>query len=294
MRQWHWVELFNDYECDIHYHPGKANVVADALSRKEREKPLDVRALRLTIQMSLTSQICKAQREVLREENLRGERLRGLECELIPNADGVMYFINQIWVPLRGNLRELVMNEARKSSYHASIKVAPFEALYGRKYRSPLRWAEVGERQLTGPELIQETTDKVALIMGRLKVVANQQKSYADNRRKSLQFQVGDRVLLKVSPWKGVIRFGKGRKLSPRYIGPFEILSRVGPIAYRLELPQELDGVHDVFQVSNLKKCLSDETLIIPPNEVQIDNKLRFIEERVEVLDEKIQKLRRS
>ncbi|XP_021991604.1 uncharacterized protein LOC110888383 [Helianthus annuus] len=100
--------------------------------------------------------------------------------------------------------------------------------------------------------------------------------------------------MLKVSPWKGVVRFGKGGKLSPRYIGPFEIASRVGPIAYRLKLPQELSGVHDVFHVSNLKKCLSDETLIIPPGEVRVDDKLRFIEEPVEVLDRKTQKLRRS
>ncbi|XP_021971943.1 uncharacterized protein LOC110867114 [Helianthus annuus] len=100
--------------------------------------------------------------------------------------------------------------------------------------------------------------------------------------------------MLKVSPWKGVVRFGKGGKLSPRYIGPFEIASRVGPVAYRLKLPHELNGVHGVFHVSNLKKCLSDETLIIPHGEVRVDDKLRFIEELVEVLDRKTQKLRRS
>ncbi|XP_022041269.1 uncharacterized protein LOC110943848 [Helianthus annuus] len=101
-------------------------------------------------------------------------------------------------------------------------------------------------------------------------------------------------VELKVSPWKGIVRFGRGGKLSPRYIGPFEVVSRVGPVAYRLKLPQELIGVHDVFHVSNLKKCLPDETLIIPPGEVRADDKLRFIEVPVEVLDRKTQKLRRS
>ncbi|KAD4982021.1 hypothetical protein E3N88_18692 [Mikania micrantha] len=113
----------------------------------------------------------------------------------------------------------------------------------------------------------------------------DRQKSYADKRRKPLEFQVGDKVLLKVSPWKGVIRFGKRGKLNPRNIGPFEILKRIGPVAYRLNLPAELDGVHNVFHVSNLKKCLSDETLVIPLDEIQVDEQLRFMEEPVEIMD---------
>src|ERR1044071_10243316 len=113
-------------------------------------------------------------------------------------------------------------------------------------------------------------------------------------RRKPLEFQVGDRVLLKVSPWKGVARFGKRGKLNPRYIGPFKVLSRVGTVAYKLELPQELSGIHDTFHVSNLKKCLSDETLIIPADEIQIDDKLHFVEEPIEVTDWKGQKLKGS
>ncbi|XP_021991643.1 uncharacterized protein LOC110888425 [Helianthus annuus] len=117
MRQRRRVELLNDNECDIRYHPGKENVVEDALSRKEQEKPLRVRALGLTIQTSLTDQIRNAQREALKDENLRREGLRGLERELIPKADEVMYFMNRIWVPRRGNLHELVMNEAHKSRY---------------------------------------------------------------------------------------------------------------------------------------------------------------------------------
>ncbi|GJX17983.1 putative reverse transcriptase domain-containing protein [Tanacetum coccineum] len=134
--------------------------------------------------------------------------------------------------------------------YHASIKAAPFKALYGRKCRSP--------------------------------------KSYVDVRRKPLEFEVGDKVMLKVSPWKGVVRFGKRGKLSPRYIGPFKILSRVGPVAYKLELPRELQGIHNTFHVSNLKKCLSDEDLIIPLDEVRIDEKLHFIEEPIEIMDREV------
>ncbi|KAD4385368.1 hypothetical protein E3N88_25536 [Mikania micrantha] len=122
----------------------------------------------------------------------------------------------------------------------------------------------------------------------------DRQKSYADKRRKPLEFQVGDRVLLKVSPWKGVIRFGKRGKLSPRYVGPFEILKRIGPVAYQLKLPDELSGVHDVFHVSNLKKCLSDETLIVPLEEIQVDEQLRFIEEPAEIMDREVKQLKQS
>ncbi|GJZ03858.1 putative reverse transcriptase domain-containing protein [Tanacetum coccineum] len=144
------------------------------------------------------------------------------------------------------------------NSYHTSIKCAPFEALYGRKCRSPVIWTEVGESQLIGPEIVQETTEKIVQIKERLKTARSRQKSYADKRRKPLEFQVGDRVLLKVSPWKGVVRFGKKGKLAPRYVGPFEIVEHVGPVAYRLKLPQELSCVHDTFHVSNLKKCLAE------------------------------------
>ncbi|GKB07953.1 putative reverse transcriptase domain-containing protein [Tanacetum coccineum] len=118
------------------------------------------------------------------------------------------------------------------NSYHSSIKCAPFEALYGRKCRSPVLWAEIGESSLIGPELVQETTDKVVLIKEKLKAAKDRQKSYVDNRRKPLEFEVGDRVMLKVSPWKGVIRFGKKGKLAPRYVGPFEILERISLVAY--------------------------------------------------------------
>ncbi|GKG24197.1 hypothetical protein Tco_0392233, partial [Tanacetum coccineum] len=124
-------------------------------------------------------------------------------------------------------------------------------------------------------------TDKVVIFKERLKAARHRQKSYADNRRKLLEFEVGDQVLLKVSPWKGVIRFGKKGKLAPRFVGPFEILERVGPVAYRLRLPEELSSEHDTFHVSNLKKCLSDAYLHVPLDEIKIDKILHFVEEPV-------------
>ncbi|GJY45054.1 putative reverse transcriptase domain-containing protein [Tanacetum coccineum] len=174
------------------------------------------------------------------------------------------------------------------NSYHTSIKVAPFEALYGRKCRSPICWAEVGDAQLTSPEIVHETTEKIIQIKKRIQAARDRQKSYADRRRKSLEFEIGDKVMLKVSPWKGVIRFGKRGKLNPRYIVPFKILSRVGTLAYQLELPEQLSGVHITFHVSNLKKCFVDEPLAILLDEIQIDDKLNFLEEPVEIMDREL------
>ncbi|GJY82029.1 hypothetical protein Tco_0494780 [Tanacetum coccineum] len=151
-----------------------------------------------------------------------------------------------------------------------------------------------GWTSLTGLELVQETTDKVVLIKEKLKAARDRQKSYADNGRKPLEFEVGDRVLLKVSPWKGVIRFGKRGKLAPMYVGPFKILERIGPVAYRLRLPEELSGVHDTYYVSNLKKYLADSNLHVPLNEIKIDKTLRFVEEPVEIMEREIKKLKRS
>ncbi|GKA21692.1 reverse transcriptase domain-containing protein, partial [Tanacetum coccineum] len=441
MRQQRWIQLLSDYDCEICYHPGKANVVADALSRKVRDKPLRVRSLVMTSCTDLSERILKAQLEAVKQENVMAENLgRMLKPIFEIHSNGIRYFENRVWLPLFGGLRDLIMHESHKSkysihpgsdkmyqdlkklywwpnmkadiatyqpkipewkwehitmdfvtglprtssgydsiwvifdrltksahflpmkktdsmekltrlylkevvcrhgvplsiisdcdsrfafgfwrslqnalgtslnmstayhpetdgqsertiqtledmlracvidfggswdrhlplvefsynnSYHASIKAAPFEALYGRKCRSPVCWSEVGDSQLTGPELIRETTEKIIQIKNRLLTARSRQKSYADVRRKPMEFDVGDMVMLKVSPWKGVIRFGKRGKLSPRYVGPFKIIKRIGPVAYRLELPEKLRGIHNTFHVSNLKKCLADENFLL-------------------------------
>ncbi|GJY23361.1 putative reverse transcriptase domain-containing protein [Tanacetum coccineum] len=180
------------------------------------------------------------------------------------------------------------------NSYHTSIKAAPFEALYGQKCRSPVCWTEVGDVQLTTLEIVHETTEKIIKIRSRIQTACDRQKSYADVRRKPLDFQVGDKVMLKVSLWKGVIRFGKRGKLNPRYIGPLKVLEKVATVAYRLKLPQRLSRVHSTFRVSNLKKCLSDESLMILLDEIHIDNKLHFVEEPVEIMDREAKWLKQS
>ncbi|GKB85477.1 putative reverse transcriptase domain-containing protein, partial [Tanacetum coccineum] len=450
MRQHRWIELLSDYDCEIRYHPGKANVVADALSRKEISKPLRVRALVMTIGLDLPSRVIEAQKEAVKVKNLKAEDISGMLKKLEAHADGTLCLDNRSWLPCYDDMRSLIMYESHKSKYsihpgsdkmyhylkmlywwpnmkadiatyvskcltcvkvkaehqrpsgllvqpdipewkwdkitmdfitklpktiarydsiwvivdrltksehflpmketdsteklmrlymkeivvrhgipvsiisdrdsHFTLRVwqslhkalgtqldlstayhpqtdgqtAPFEALYGRKCRSPVCWAEVGEAQLTGPEIIHETTEKIFKIRDRMQAARDRQKSYADKRRRPLEFEVGDKVMLKVAPWKGVMRFGKRGKLNPRYIGPFRIIERIGPVAYRLELPQELSRVHNVFHVCNLKKCLSDDTLVIPLEEIQLDDKLNFVEEPVEIMDREVKQLKRS
>ncbi|KAI3714755.1 hypothetical protein L6452_21714 [Arctium lappa] len=180
---------------------------------------------------------------------------------------------------------------AYNNSYHSSIGMAPFEALYGRKCRTPVCWLEAGEKQFAGLEIVQETTDKVKEIRERLKVAQDRHKSYANKKRRPVEFQVGDRVMLKVSPWKGIIRFGKRVKLSPRFLGPFVILKRIGLQAYRLDLPSEMDGIHPTFHVCYLQKCLAEKESVIPLTEIRVDNGNRCVEEPEAILESKVKKL---
>nr|GEU65205.1 putative reverse transcriptase domain-containing protein [Tanacetum cinerariifolium] len=174
--------------------------------------------------------------------------------------------------------------------YHASIKAAPYEALYGWKCRSFVCWSEFGDSQLTVPEMICETTEKIVQIKNRLLTARSHQKSYADRRSKSLEFEVSDMVLLKVSLWKGVVCFGKHEKLSPRYIRPFKILARVGFVAYTLELPKEFKWIHSTFHVSYLKKCLTKGDIVVSMDVIQLDDKLHMIEEPMEIVDREVTK----
>ncbi|KAL0387779.1 UNVERIFIED_CONTAM: Transposon Tf2-11 polyprotein [Sesamum radiatum] len=185
-----------------------------------------------------------------------------------------------------------LMEFAYNNSFHSSIDMAPYEALYGRRCRSPVCWDIEGLRQLEGPELVQETVEKIQIVKKCLKAAQDRQKSYVDKHHREMEYEVGDKVFLKVSPWKGILRFGKQGKLSPRYIGPYEIIERIGPLAYRLALPVELSQIHDVFHVSMLRRYRSDPSHVIHEPEVEISEQLTYMEEPAEILDRSVRKLR--
>ena len=179
---------------------------------------------------------------------------------------------------------------AYNNSYQSSIGMAPYEALYGRKCRTPVCWDEVGESRLISLEIVKDTTEKVNMIRERLKIANDRQKSYADNRR-DLKFEMGDQEFLRVSPWKGILRFGKRGKLSPRYIGPYEIVDKVGEVAYRLRLLSELANIHDVFHVSMLRKYIANPSHILKEQPIQLKENLTYEEHPIEILDRRDQVL---
>nr|GFB44945.1 putative reverse transcriptase domain-containing protein [Tanacetum cinerariifolium] len=279
IRQRRWLELLSDYDCDIHYHPGKANIVADTLSRKELEPPLRVRALVMTIGLDFPWQILNAQTEARKPENIKKEDVGGRLVEnsrdpdkvrkekLKPRTDGILFLNGRSWLPCYGDLRTVIMHESHKlkysihpgsdkmyqdmkklywwpnikadiatyvSSYHASIKAAPFEALYGRKCRSPVYWTEVGGAQILSPELIQETIEKIVQIKQVMQAARDRQKSYTDLKRKPMEFQVGD------------------------------------------------------------KKCHANEPLAVLLDGLHFDDKLHFVEEPVEIVNREVKRLKQS
>nr|GEU79000.1 putative reverse transcriptase domain-containing protein [Tanacetum cinerariifolium] len=218
----------------------------------------------------------------MKEESIKEEALSGANEKLETGADGIKYLNGRVWILKVNNLREVVMDEAHRYIFNSPrssqdvhgckrvLLVAKNEERHCHIYRHG-RFRSCFWRLL---QKALETVDKITAIKERLKTTRSQQKSYADNSRKPLEFQVGDQVLLKVSPWKDTIHFRKQWKLNPRYTRPFKVLSKVGLVAYHLELPRELSGIHNVFHVSNLKKCLTDETLVVSLKELKITDKL--------------------
>ena len=177
------------------------------------------------------------------------------------------------------------------NSFQSSIEMAPYEALYGRKCRTPLCWTELSEKKIIDPDLIQETEEKVKMIKEILKVATDRQKSYANMRRKDIRYEIDEKVFLKVSPWKKVMRFGKKDKLSPRFIGPYEMIEKVGPVAYRLALPPELEKIHNVFHVSMLRRYMSNSSHVVSSETIEFKQDLTYEEEPVEILAWEVKEL---
>nr|GEY32473.1 putative reverse transcriptase domain-containing protein [Tanacetum cinerariifolium] len=337
-------------DCEIHYHPGKANVVADALSRKERVKPKRVRDINMILLTRIKDRILAAQKEAVDESGdvrtLIMDEAHKSKYSIHPGAKKMYYHLRDRyrWPGMKKDIAEYVskcltylkvkaehqrpsgllqqpkipsMQEAlgtrldMSKAYHPQTDgqsertiqtledmlracILDFEGRSVVRQLCGMRLKKVEKGQLIGPELVQETTEKISQIKDRLKAARDRQKSYVDKRRKPLEFSVGNYVLLKVSHWKGVVLFGKKGKLAPRFVGPFDIIEKVGPVAYRLDLYEELNGVHDTFHVSNLKKCLAGPTLQVPLDEIRVDAKLNFVEEPVEILEREFKKLKRS
>ncbi|GJY29362.1 putative reverse transcriptase domain-containing protein [Tanacetum coccineum] len=207
----------------------------------------------------------------------------GIPVSIIYDRDG--RFASNFWRSLQ---KALGMNLDMSTAYHPQTDGQSERAI--QTLKDMLRACVIDFEK----ELVQETTEKIIQIKQRIQAARDRQKSYVDLKRKPMEFQVGDRVMLKVSPWKGVVRFGKRGKLNPRYVGPFNVLEKVGAVAYKLELPQELRRVHNTFHVSNLKKCYADEPLVVPLDGLHIDDKLHFVKDPVEIMDRKVKRLKQS
>nr|GEU90211.1 putative reverse transcriptase domain-containing protein [Tanacetum cinerariifolium] len=340
LRQRRWIKLLSDYDCEIWYHPAKANVVTDALSQKERDKPLRVRALMKTVHNDLPKRIREAQKEAMKDKYVKKEKLGRMIKKIFEfHPDGTRCFRNRVWLPRFGGLRNLVMYEWHKSNKCLTCaKVIAKHQKPSRLLQEPKipvwKWErntmdfESGMlRTPSGYDTIWVIVDRLTksthfLLMKKMdsmekltqlylkevmckhgvpiSIISDRDSHFTSRFWKSLQKVLGtdldingDMVLLKVSSWKATVHFGKRRKLSPRYIWQFRIVARVGPIAYTLELPKELKGVHNTFHVLNLKKCLEEGDIVIQMNKIQLDDKLHMIEEPVKVIDREVKRLKK-
>ncbi|GKE03912.1 putative reverse transcriptase domain-containing protein [Tanacetum coccineum] len=441
VRQRRWLELLSDYDCEIHYHPGKANVVSDALSKKERDQPLRVQALVMTIGLDLPKQIFNAQTEARKPENIKNEDVRGMLLEnakdpkkvrkekLEPRADGTLCFNGRSWLPCYGDLRTVIMHQSHKSKYSIYPSSDKMYQDMKKLYLWPNMKADIAtyvskcltcakvkaEHQRPSGLLVQpkipewkldnitmdfvtklpkssQGYDTIWVIVDRLtksvifipmreadpldklarmclkevitrhgipvSIICDRDPRFASNFWKSLQNALGtnldmstayhpqtdgqsDRTIqtledmlracaidfgkgwvnhlplvqfsynnsyhasIKAAPFealygqkcrspKGVVHFGKRGKLNPRYVRPFKVIEKVGEVAYKLDLPEELSMVHITFHVSNLKKCYADEPLAVPLDGLHFDDKLQFVEEPVEIIDREVKRLKRS
>ncbi|GKC13174.1 putative reverse transcriptase domain-containing protein [Tanacetum coccineum] len=275
--EWKWEKITMDFITGLPRTPSGYDmiwVIVDRLTKSAHFLPMKkTESMEKLTQLYLKEIICR----------------HGVLVLIILDRDSRFTF--RFWRSLQ---KDLGTDVNMSTAYHPEMDGQSERTIQTLEDISHVCWSKVGDSQLTGSELIRETTKKIMQIKNHLLAARSLQKSYADVRCKPLEFNVGYKVMLKVSPLKGVIRLGKRGKLSPRYVGSFKIIGRIGPVAYKLELPDELCGIHNTFLISNLKKCLADENLVIPLEEILLDDKLHFIKEPVEIMDREVKQLKQS
>nr|GEZ37571.1 putative reverse transcriptase domain-containing protein [Tanacetum cinerariifolium] len=301
-------KLLSDYDCDIRYHPGNANVVADSLSRKERDVPLRVRALVMTISLDLPKQTLAAQIEALKLENLKKEEVGGMirtdipKERLGPRVERTLCLNGKNLLPCDGDLRSVITHESHKLKYAIHLGS---EKMYQKASGTDICMSTAYHPETNGQSkgTIQTLEDMLRACVidfgkGWVKhlplVEFSYNKSYHASIKAAPYEALYGRKCRSPVCWAEVVRFGKRGKLNPRYVRPFKVLAKVGKVSYKLELPQELSRVHYTFHVSNLKKCYSDEPLVMPLEEIHIDDTLQFVEEPVEIMEREIKQLNRS